>query len=88
MAVYEPPKNDFNAKTGMTFDDANKQANNVIYLKEKADDYENTHKADTTIHKTAEAVRTDKDTAFCYEVRYSDPDNPEVGRAWLRVPSP
>ncbi|GEM_PF-5297004 len=84
--VYEVPKNNFDVNTGMTYDDANKQANNVIHLKEKADDYELVHKLDATIHKTSAQVREDASAPFCYEVLTEDPVNPKVGRAWLRVP--
>jgi hypothetical protein len=82
--AYETPKNDFNANTGMSYDDANRVANDVIYLKGKTDDY-GTHKDTAAIHKTSEDIRKESGTPLIVELRTSDPASPVNGQIWLRT---
>lgn len=80
---YTIPKNNFTAMDGLTYDDVNKQADNDIYFKGKAD-ASDAHAADGTIHKTSVTIRGEP-IALVIETRTSDPTSPATGRIWLRT---
>lgn len=81
--AYVIPKTDYTSNQGMTFEEVNRLGHNMTYLKGKTDEYD-IHAADTTKHKTSDAIRQETG-AICMEVRSDDPTTPAVGRFWLNT---
>jgi hypothetical protein len=82
--AYDAPKNNHVGTEGLAYTEVNKQADNVIFLKERSDNAV-AHAADGTLHKTSAVVRGESATALVIETRTSDPTSPVTGQIWLRT---
>jgi len=82
------PVTDWEQSDAISDEDFNRIEGNIAHLKAIHDNLDtdvDTHITNTTIHRTAESIRTDSATPLRIECRTSDPAAPQVGQIWMRT---